>query len=784
MRIAASRSRYFFIYQMLALIFAFMNQGCNTDTTAVSNSSNVSDTSAVSDTYADLTAPVRKARHVSPSEKLSLQVLLDEYGYIVLQTNGDYQSEGLPELTISSGQRIEGGYGTLVPRILIPAGVSNTTIDGVISGVWPNNAIEFTGVLPAESTNTDATNYNITIIGGSNGPGGTSYIKVLSGARIERLQATFMDGIDASLDTGYIRNSVFRSVLARGRNDIQIKLHGNEIMPSYGNSIVGYSSVSGPGAANISRFGDLYLVGADAEAWYCFTNGTTPRQQRAFVFSDMDALRIIGLSGGTPSSGCPSTPGAMLEVSNTPTLAVWFDRSQSIGVDDYMQYIDGVSTYVATQSNLDSSTTRLFTNNPTDQLRTEVMPRVAGSQPGVTYINNQNITSSIPDDWKNRLLDAHLGSAKATAPVKPARRTVDPLGQYWNADFETKPDSSTAIQQLIDLNQIAILPAGTYYLDRPLRIGNTTRVEGIVGESKDSVFLISKGAFPVIQGRGNIVGGKGVEIVLEGLSIYGGTYGLDISSEAGNLGLGAQVKWSSFRNLRFSRQSVAGVNFDHIYGVDANVWYKVDFSNMPIAFKGIGVGIGDGMNYADKQTFIDTQYHNISDVVWNWESTRPSGNNIWVDAYFFNVGEVSRTRGASGMMWVNSVFHDVAGPVALNIVDSGDTSTDFFTQVDCLWTGYGPTVVTDTFSGKIGALFIDTEFNQEGGTLVASAGLQTLLAWNSKITGTAGVGNVTYGAFVNSTLGQFDKLLSYVDNGVTTDVADTQATPYRQVMAR
>lgn len=729
---------------------------------------------------------VLAAFNVPPSEKLNLQTLLDQHGHLILEPNGNYQSSALPTLTMSSGQKIEGGYGTFVPKIIIPGGVSDVTIDSVLSGVWPDNRIEFTGVLPPGSPTSDPTNYNVTIVGGTQAPGQTPYLKVLSGGQIEGLQATFIGGIDALLDEGYIRNSILRGVVSRSRLDINIKLRGNSQTPSYGNSIVRFMSITSPGAATISKFGDLHLIGANAENWYCNTPTYRPRQSRAFIFSDMDALRMVGLSGGTPSTGCIDIPGAELEVSNIPNVVTWFDRPNGGDADAYDEYFDNVSTYIATQPVVPSWVDRLFTNSPENFLELESLAFHVRPYPSGTFLNGTDVALGVTQDQADRLLNAYLGTPRATQPRKPEKRSVDPLGCEWNRGLSSKPDSSASLQARIDQEHIVVLEPGTYYLDAPLKIGDRNNVEGIIGYNKDSVFLISKGNFPVIQGRGDIsvFPAVGVSIVLEDLSIYGGTYGLDMSAEPGNLGPSGQIRWSSFKDMRFARQSIAGVRFDHVYGADTNRWYRVDFSTMPIAVKGVGEGVGPGQGYADKQYFIDNQYHNISEVVWNWQSNRPSGGETWIDSYFYNVGALSKTVSGTELMWVNNVFDNVTGPVAIDILDSGSTSTNYFTQVDCLWKGTGPTVVTDTFSAYIGALFIDTEFAQNGGSLVATTGAQSLLTWNSKITGSATVGNVTYGAFVNSDLGTFNKKLTYIHNGVATDVVNTPAEPYRQVMPR
>ena len=71
------------------------------------------------------------------------------------------------------------------------------TIDGVVGGGWEYRDIKFTGGQP---------NYDVTIVGGSNGPGYNFFIGFDSGVQAERLRTTYIGGIEAKLDVaGYIR---------------------------------------------------------------------------------------------------------------------------------------------------------------------------------------------------------------------------------------------------------------------------------------------------------------------------------------------------------------------------------------------------------------------------------------------------------------------------------------------------------------------------------------------------------------------------------------------------
>lgn len=709
---------------------------------------------------------------VPPAEKLMLQEYLDQYGHVILEPLGDYRNGGEQKLMLSSDQRIEGGFGTVVPTIEIPAGVSNVTVEGVVGADGSAATVVFTG---EGATNTDSTNYDVTILGGSNGTtlNKTLRIQVNPGAQVERLRATYIGGVSADLTvSGYIRNSVFQAIAGRG-NYVHVALAGNTVTPSYGNAILGFASTGPVSAANVSRFGDLFLIGADVESWSCARNG--PYQKRAFVFDNMDAVRMVGPSGSANMS-CANS-GAMTGISNTSKVVTWFDRSLGGPMDADDAYYDNVAIHAETHK--PNVVTQSFTNDPSDAVRVKILPAFEPQQPIGIPANTVG---------KKALIGAYLGAVKQSHPILPQFVTDDPLGDSWDADLANQPDSWNLIQDQLNTSHIVKLAPGKYYLSQPLQIGAANVTEGIIGTGKDEVFLISMGDHPVIQGRGNFSSGTGVRIVLEGLSVYGGTYGLDFSETT--FGKGGQMSWSSFRKVIFSRQSVAGVNFHNVYGMDNNIWYDVSFVSMPIAYKGFGdtLGVGGvGSTYADKQYFIGNRYTNISDTVWNWDSRRGSGHNIWINAYYHTVGKVSRTRNAYNLLWINSVFHDVTGlaGAAIDVEDTGGTSnSNFFTQVGCVWEGTGPDVVTDTQAGLVGTLFIDTKFAQLNGSIVANTGNQTLFAWNSEIAGGASVGSVRYGAFINSKMGSFNRRLTYVYDWSSTHIANNAAQPYHQVLAR
>jgi len=97
--------------------------------------------------------------------------------------------------------------------------------------------------------------------------------------------------------------------------------------------------------------------------------------------------------------------------------------------------------------------------------------------------------------------------------------------------------------------------------------------------------------------------------------------------------------------------------------------------------------------------------------VWYWTADRPSTSEVWKDNVFFDVGAISRTRGASGLTWVNSVIENVHGDVAIDVLDTGSTTTYYFTMVDsaCV-AAVRPS--SPTRRARRRTLFVGTEFAQ------------------------------------------------------------------------
>jgi Na+-transporting NADH:ubiquinone oxidoreductase subunit NqrA len=73
--------------------------------------------------------------------------------------------------------------------------------------------------------------------------------------------------------------------------------------------------------------------------------------------------------------------------------------------------------------------------------------------------------------------------------------------------------------------------------------------------------------------------------------------------------------------------------------------------------------------------------------------------------------------------------------------------------------------VTDTQSGEVGTLFINTEFAQSSGSLVSNASHQVINSWNSIISGSVQLGNIWQGIFIASHLGRIDRPIEVIRGG-------------------
>lgn len=715
---------------------------------------------------------------LASTEKSNLQTLLDANGQIRLRPNTDYKTGGLSKLTLSSNQRIVGGgYNTQVPPIEIASGADNVYIEGVWVASAQNWSAPDVTLLGGEQN-------DITIIGGTYLAGGYNLkVKIAAGAQVNRLKTYHIGGLYVDHGTsGYVRDSVFSFIdaywLGQATGLGSVTWTGNATTPASGNVFLDLILLGPRYAATFTDAGDLHFIVANAEN---NNNGGTG-DTRAFVIDGSTKVWLHGTGGGPATQ--PAESGAVFRLVDT-TSAVWFgDRSASGDLDSSKELIfDNVNTTALQQ--FASTTATSYANTPAGQVK------AIASSPYASFaeatVDGSNVSGGVTAAQKSALTAAYLGTAKTTAPTKPTERAIsDVLGASWASGIGSQPDSSGMIQTCVDTNGVCVLEQGIYYIGTPIKVGNSTTLQGIVGPP-EGTYLVAKGSNAIIQGRGDYAGGASVEIVLQGLTLYGGTYGIYFSNDSGNLGAGGQISYSHFQDLRFLKQTTAGAAFVNTYGVDNNTWLRPTFYSLPIALYGDNnAASGDGMNYMDKQHFIDAQAIDITDTFWSWDSRRASGENIFEDSYFDNIPKLAYMGSTVDTIWANNTFKDITGAIAVDFDSQGGTRSGLYQFfIDNKWQGTGPTVVYDTMTSNIGVVSMDEEFAQTGGTLVLGTGTQTLHCINSEITGTATAGGIDHGTLANcDLLGAYNKKLAYCYNDTCTSVDSDAANPYRQVLAR
>jgi hypothetical protein len=669
---------------------------------------------------------------VPPSAKGTLQQALNQYHSIQLEANADYATGGLATVTVSAGEQILGGWNTILPPIQVAAGASNVLISGIRGAKSGGDDITF---LPGSETS------GVRIVGAHGLIQQGLQVRISAGAQVTGIEIyDFRHLIVDQGQSGYVRNSIFTGADGYATTPM-VTWNGNTTDPSGPNTFASMVSITGTAASQWTNAGDLWLLGWDAESWNYQGGGDT----NAYIFGGKTRIYSIGVTGGT---GVPTHGGALAKFVSVDGVMMLFNQGHGGQLDNADFLFEQVGTRLTSQSNADVKVAdiapqgdRLFILDPGASAPV-ALATVAGATPGGT--------TSLPAQ-----LTWALSATPPGYPMgKPARRTItDPLGDQWLSAAAGKPDSSTAIQAQIDASGVAVLAPGVYYLDHPLKLGSNKRSEAILGAGSTQVVLAARGAFPVIQGRGDIhYATNGVvmeQVAIEGLTLYGGTDGIRFSSEAGNFGDGAQIAWSMFSDLKFLRQTEAGVYVKSIFGIDNNLWNHDDFLGLPAAFVGFGTGYAAGMNYADKQQIIDCQFQQIAGYAWNWQAQRPSNVDVFSGDYFYEVGGVSATTSTLTALWTNSVMENVSGTSAIHSIDG--TGANFY-QYDNLWTGTGPSVITDAQNNNA---MIAVKYQQSGGQIVSSTSGRGLDAIATATTAAVGSGKLTQGLLINSKIGAY-----------------------------
>jgi hypothetical protein len=640
---------------------------------------------------------------VRATSKLTLQSKLDQYNVIRLEA-ANYRQNGLSSITLKSGQEIYGLPGTVVPSIIVKPGTTNAVLS-TVSVVWeqgvhfpPSNLI---------------TRQN----------------------RFQRLQGPiWIDGaclednlfLDSSVtqfyfdtrSSGYMKNNRFIRSMAHSTSP-QWVMRGDVSRKSSNNVFLWFNFLFPHGdGVYLENHKDVTLIGFDAETW----NEAGQTTQALFRTGPMGALRIFLGTGGNNGA--------------TPTGI--FD----IAADEFQlfdEFISGASNphIVLRPGNLRTffidTAQRTLSNLTTGNFRFKAFerPNIAPTLNGTSYLSAlpESAQSTLRSMIVNPLRTGQLWEGPLFVPIP------DPAGSNWNQDLASRPDSTTYIQNLIDTQGIASLPAGTYYISSSLKMGAG---EGLIGSGMSSTVIIAKNSdIDMIVNRG------GAGLNLADLTLQGGKNG--IHHQSPDLTTVLQFSLMLLSHVTFRDMKNAGIQIQDIFGWDNNFVDYLNFVNCPSGIQQMpsssfvsGGPETQTMCYMDKTVFYGCQFMGCGIGV-NLPAKRANNLNAWINCLFQNsTNTAMNLENCKGHLLANCHFINNAG----NPTIQNNLNTDF---VSCLFR-----------ADALGKTMLGTQTCAEGCTfergtsnsafLLAASGINSFYNCNVKMP----AGTILHGMLFNS----------------------------------
>ena len=584
-----------------------------------------------------LTSSPANACHVSLPlpPGVTLQSALDANQTVVL-SQGDYS--GGDAFILRSGQRLFGDpAGSIIPPVTIQAGAKGA----VLSTLKVGGAVTF----PASST------------------------EVTSGCVFERLVCSLAvnggmlrDNLFLYLNGG-IRIDTRASGYVRNNRFIRCKLHaswpqivmlGDSQRQSYGNVFIWYNFLTPHGdATDIRDQGDLTVVGADAEMW----NEKGLGRNALWKVGRMGTLRIFGINGGNHGKN----PTGDFDV-DADEFQLYNDSMEAIGSPfvDYQLGGNNRRTLLINSSS-PGKTWRHAAANPFGLKGFDGgSTGVATAMSAATTPQWTVATGALPPDQQAILRAMVVNPPRPLGQVpweKPVHGPLpDPVGPGWAADLSDKPDSTARIQGMIDTQGIARLPAGVYYLSKPLKL---SRTQGLIGAGADTTVLIAKSpTLDMIVANDPVKTPTGTRIILSDITLQGGGNGIHFEpvGTSANQGRYAQYTDCYFNHVTFRNMRNAGIFMDQIYALDNNFFGQVHFVNCDVGLKqkvdpAYASGENPTMMYMDKCVFYQCQFVG-NRLALDLPGRRSCNLNAWINCLFEN----NRQGAAAMTSYLTTVF--------------------------------------------------------------------------------------------------------------------------------
>lgn len=524
------------------------------------------------------------------AQKANLQAALNTHGAVRLEA-GNYREGGLARITLNSNMKLYGhsSYNEM-PEINIAGGATNVLVTSV--KLW----------------------YGLNFLSGAAIKNCT--ISHVSGGDISATNAsvencTFIDIIGSNLNinnasSGYFRNN---KIIKHWITSVspQLFLKGNATTPSFGNTWAWLNLLTAHGdATDIDNFGNLNIIGLDAEAWNYKNIGTGKALLYMRNMGDVKLASLAGLGYATNA-----TPVFDIQANNLMLL------SKKLSTNG------GESTTSAKTFTIDSNSSPYSVTGGNYDIRGHF------NNSSISY-NGTNQTSPLTGTTATNITPSIIGGQKQPWARPVFTQIGNPTGLNWQDNRVGKTSSRAYIQNLIDKQGIANLPEGIFYIDAPLLINQN---EGIVGSGTGKTAIVGlTDDFNLINVRGAGVSSFAINY----LTLQGGSKGVHITSDG--LDNWFQPNGINFKYVVFRNQATYGIEVAQMYGMDNNMFEQIHFFNIPTAFKqtpdpSYGGFETNHMTYIDKTVFYNCQVINCG-TGFSLRTARPDNLNAWINCNF------------------------------------------------------------------------------------------------------------------------------------------------------
>ncbi len=660
------------------------------------------------------------------SQRANLQTALNTYGAVRLES-GNYRVGGVASVNLTSNMRLYGhsSYNEM-PPINITAGATNVLVTSVKA--W--YGVNFLNGSPITNCKISKTNGGY-ILGTNSNIENCEFVDII-GTKI-----TFNN-----TSSGYFRNNKFIKHWVTSEYP-QLFLKGNNTTPSYGNTWAWLNLLTAHGdATDIDNFGNLNVIGLDAEAWNYNNLGTG---KALLYMRNMGDVKLASMTGLGYAAN--STPVFDIQANNLTLLAKTIST------------YGGASTTTAKTLMIDSSSSPYSVTGGSYDIRAFF------NDTNLTY-NGSNQTSLITGTTATNITSSILGTERTKWSRYNFLPIANPTGGAWSTNRIGQSSSRAYIQNLIDTQGIASLPEGIYYIDAPLLINSN---EGIVGQGTGKTVIVGLADnFNLINIRGTNVS----SFTLSNLTLQGGNKGVSITSDGYDVFF--QPNGIDFKYVVFRNQATYGIEVAQLYGMDNCMLEQVHFFNIPTAFKQTPDPSWSGvetnhMTYIDKTVFYRCQVINCG-IGFSLITGRADNLNAWVECNF--EGNTSTS--------IITINHN--SPVVINCDFKNNTGIRIIEAT--------PTfeIYSSNFSGNSSAnIFKGEETVVEGCKFLDSIPLfeNTLDAFIVNSTVTGSINNMVNGMFVNSNIQSnsgANHLLVKRISGSDTILLNATPTPYPQLL--